>query len=72
MASTGAGASAATVTVDAAAVSDAATVCSATGVDAASSAQTIAEPPKSAPDRLSAISIFFIRVPQPYFVSYFS
>ncbi len=44
--------------VDAAATSD-------VGVVTASSAQT-AVPPKRAPDRLSAISIFFIRVPQPH------
>ena len=34
------------------------------GAVAASSAQAT-EPPKSAPDKLSANSIFFIRIPQP-------
>jgi hypothetical protein len=52
-----------------AAPSAAAAISEEAGAVAACSAHA-AEPPKSAPDRLSAISIFFIRVPQPYFVSY--
>ena len=59
---------ASTVPVTGAGVVVAATVVvSAVGADAAFSAHA-AEPPKSAPDRLSAKSIFFIRIPQPQFL----
>src|SRR5690606_29451016 len=49
---------------DASAVSTTVTSSEVVDVVTASSAHAT-EPPKSAPDKLSAMSIFFIRIPQP-------
>ena len=68
--STGAGVATACTSGDAAAVVSTVVVTSSDGADAVTSSAQATEPPKSAPDRLSASSIFFIRVPQPNFASY--